>query len=96
MEELEVETGIVGCGGLPLQVLVVGIRTVKQTRVVDTEDGIASVDVVVVHIIRGKIVVVANAVLLTSLTPAKAELDLVNPIDVAQWCLLIDFPTESN
>ena len=93
-EQGEVQTDVRSCGGLPLQVLVIGIGTVEQTAVVEANEGITSVHTGGVHVIGGKIIVVADAVLLTGLTPTETELQLVKPFGVLQEGLFVDLPTK--
>ena len=95
MEEGEVQTGIPGRCGFPLQVLIVSVGEIEQTAVVDTNERIATVNTACVNIVGGKVVVVTDAVLLTGLTPTETELEFVHPFDIFQEGLFVDLPTES-
>ena len=93
MEEAEVETSIIGLSGLPFKLEVVGIRTIENTLVIDTGNGIASMDALGVDCIRLEVGVVSDTILLSGLTPSESELQFIEPVGILQECFLIDFPS---
>ena len=95
LEETEVQSGIIGCRGFPLEVFIVGIRAIHQTISSHTHNGITAVLISTVDVVGVEVVVVSDAVLLTSLTPSQTELQLVEPSGILQELLFADEPAES-
>ena len=88
VEETEVETCVPCSRCLPFQVWVVGIRT--HGVVVCATEGVLGIRVTD-DIERG-VAEVATDILLTSLTPAEAELELIPPCEILHELLFVDLP----
>ena len=94
VEEAPVESDVVGGGGFPLQFLVVVVGTVERT-VVAGDERVEAVGSRALGV-GGNPNVVADAVLLSGLTPAQAELGLAEIIYVLHQRFFLDFPCEGS
>ncbi len=91
VEEAEVKTGV-PCGGLlPCEVRVVNVRKIGHAVVAHWVEG-----VLCVWSVCGNPSVVANAFLLTCLTPTETELEVVDSLNVAEERLVVDAPSQGH
>ena len=88
VEEAEVDTEVPFCRGLPLEVLVDDARGI-ETLIVVRAEGIVVRTVDTDHEVE-----VADTVVVTGLTVAGAEFDVVNPAYIAEEFFLADTPSE--
>ena len=90
VEQTEVETNIIGCSGLPLQVWCIVVRTIEYAV---TCHRIETVGTSANGVCRNPCIVAVH-ILLTSLTIAKTEFQVTQCIDVLQESLLIHLPCQ--
>ena len=88
VDDTEVKTHVICSGGFPGKVLVIGIGTVEDTVVHGRIERIAYR----IDIVRSKIAVVADTVLLACLTITETEFEFAHPVHILEEILVLDTP----